>query len=110
MSFLLDAVNRVMVSTIIAQPVHRDQYGDYVASGEALNIPCHLVGRNKLVTADDGTEHVSTVHANLDGVYGLTVDGYVYQLPARYGVGQRRAISIGRYDDHDGPHHEVVYL
>ena len=102
----------MMSDTIIAQPGSVDAFGDWTPSGAALNLTCKLIGGNRLVRDQiTGKEVVSTVKAVIGSTPGLSVRGYRYTLPARFGPRTDiTAIDARAVTDENGAHHEVVVL
>lgn len=98
-------------ATLTAQPVVCDEYGEFLPSGEALALDCHIDGQSRLVRGMDGREVVSSFRATVPGKHGLTVEGYRYTLPADWmAPSGMTAIAISRLSDEEGIQGEVVVL
>lgn len=102
----------LMPDTIEAQPGTPNEYGDFVESGAALALPCHIEGSAKLVRDPlTGREVISSFQAYVGGHNDLTVEGHRYTLPDRFvPSGALTAIAVEKADDENGPHAEVVIL
>lgn len=101
----------LMPDELLAQPVALDAYGDWVASGAELAVPCYVEGNNQLIRDAAGREVVSSVQAYCGGAFGLSAEGYRYTLPARFTPRENlTAVSVGKVSDENGAHHETVFL
>lgn len=78
-----------------------------ITPGPAVTIPCKCTRGHRLTRGRDGREQVSTVQAELAGVFGVVADG-IFTLPARFDPQQPKAISVTSEADEGGAHHEVV--
>jgi hypothetical protein len=99
-------------AAITAQPVALDEYGEFVASGAALALACHIDGQTRLVRDNTtGREVVSSFTVTIPGRNNLTVEGFRYTLPDEWmAPSGMLAISIGRRADEEGIQAEVVML
>lgn len=101
----------MMPDTLVAQPGYEDHEGTFTASGQALNIACHIESDTRLVRSQKtGAEVTSSATAYLGAVHRLTLSGYRFTLPAELDTTLEEAIRIDRLRDEDGEHHEVVVL
>lgn len=111
MSFV-DEFAELLNDILLATPVALDGYGDWVASGTVLSIPCRIEG-GTITTRDDetGNEVVSHVQVICGGFNNLTTRDHRYTLPARYAPRlDLRAVHIEKVTDEDGPCYESVFL
>ncbi len=83
-----------------------DGEGD-IDFGPPVPIPCKCVGGQRLTRDREGREQISTVQAQLAGVFDVVADGR-FTLPTRFDPRQPKAINVLRETDENGPHHEVV--
>lgn len=96
---------------LLAQPGSTDGFGEWTASGSALNIPCYISGKVRLVRNASGNEVVSSVKVTCAEVNTLTTTGFRYTLPSRYTPNADiEAISTKPVSDEGGAHHEVLFL
>ena len=82
-----------------------------------FTVKARIVGRTKVVTGEDGREHVSSVQATLDGYYKVSANDR-FTLPPEFSTNphdpndlvarQPKALAIDRSSDEAGVHHEVV--
>lgn len=78
-----------------------------ITPGPAITIPCKCTRGHRLTRGRDGREQVSTVQAELAGVFGVVAEG-IFTLPARFDPQQPKAISVEGETDEAGAHHEIV--
>lgn len=106
---ILAELIELMPDTLVAQRVVSDEFGDWVASGEALSLACRIEGGVKMVRGLDGRETVSSVQAIVGSSPGLTATDYRYTLPLRFDPNENlRAINVMKEADEDGPLYEEV--
>lgn len=107
----MDDLADMMPDTVTAIPGAHDAYGTFIASGATLALACRIEGAQRLVRDLQGQQVVSTVQVILGSAPGLTVEGYRFNLPARYTPNAAiRAISIEPVSDESGPLYEVINL
>lgn len=110
MSFA-DLFQDFMPDVVIVQPGHVTAYGDFIASGSTLSIPCRIEGANRLVRNSQGKEVVSSVQVITGEYNNLTVNNHRYTLPVRFSPNSNlQAISVVKESDEIGPCYEEVYL
>lgn len=82
-----------------------------ITYGASVDRVCRIGGGHMLVRDRDGRQQTSTVQVWIAGSFGLTADDR-YTLPAGEGFDplQPKAISIGKWRDEDGAHHEKVFF
>ena len=78
-----------------------------ITFGAAVTIPCKCTRGHRLARDRDGRQQVSTVMAELAGVFEVEADGR-FTLPVRFDPLQPKAINVMRETDEGGPHHETV--
>ena len=78
-----------------------------ITYGAAVPIPCKCSRGHRLARDRDGREQISTVQAELAGVFDVDADGR-FTLPTRFDPRQPKAINVDRETDENGPHHEIV--
>ena len=111
MATFLGRMLSMMPDTISAQPGTIDEFGGFTAVGAPIDIRCYISGKTNLVREIKGKEVKSTIKAILNGVNSLTVEGFRFDLPARFNPRlQLRAITIDRPTDESGPHHETIFF
>lgn len=99
----------MMPDELIAQPVVLDEYGGFMASGQAVVVPCYIEEENRVVREPSGREVTSTAQAYCGGEFGFTVRGFKYTLPARFEPREElTAIRVRHASDENGAHHDVV--
>lgn len=104
-------LEELMSSTLVAQPGSVGGQGDWVASGAALNLPCRISGRIRLIRDEGGREVVSSRQATVGSATPLTVRGHRYTLPAPHDpADDLLALAVKPVEDENGSHHTVVYL
>lgn len=101
--------------TLVAQPVTTDEWGDWVSSGQALNLRCRISGKTRMVRDPvSGREVVSSLRATVMSTPGLHLDkdnaGFRFTLPSDRPAPRTnlKALDIKHVSDENGPHHEVV--
>lgn len=111
MTFIAEFAD-MMAEELSVQPGYNNEYGEFVASGTVLAVPCRVETANRLYRASSGREVVSTTQVYCGGVYGLTVDGHRYTLPTDTEPSGRGRVAIAVFPEHDeeGPAFDVVYL
>lgn len=78
-----------------------------ITPGTAVTIPCKCTSGHRLTRDRNGREQVSTVQAELAGVFNVEADG-IFTLPSRFDPQQPKAINVKRETDEGGAHHEIV--
>jgi hypothetical protein len=106
-------------TVIIEQPLTFDLDGEPLTYSAPVNAPARVVGKQQLVRALDGVEHMSATEATLGGVYGLTLQTRVTlpvrfsRLPAQPGnlaARQFQPMAVEQLSDENGPHHEKAFF
>lgn len=103
---------------VIERWVQDDEHGTPQFDEEhPLTVNARIVGRTKLVSAEDGREHVSSVQATLAGYYQISAKDR-FTLPPEFSSNPRdpndltarrpQALAVDRSSDENGAHHETV--
>lgn len=108
----IDELLPLMPHILTATPVTLDAYGTPTPSGPSIPIPCQIEGVNRMVRDNQGREVVSSFFAYCGEFNDLSVDGYVFSLPAEYGPPNDsiKAIRIDPASDETGQIYEIVVL
>lgn len=112
MTTIVDDLADLFSETVIAYPGYLDGYGDWIASGAALTIPCRIEGNVVVVNQrSSGRDIGSHTQIITRGYFNLSPVDYRYDLPAHFRLGTRlRAIEVETEADETGPIYETVYL
>jgi hypothetical protein len=101
----------MMADTITVHPGYINHYGDFIASGTTLSLPCHIEGEVRLTRDEAGTHVASRVQALVLGNHSLTTNLHRYTLPTRFSPFQSlQAISIEKVTDEESTVYETVML
>lgn len=95
---------------LTAQPGFSDAKDNFVASGEAILIPCQIEGEIVRIPDQLGRDQTSTRVAICVEYNGLTLDGYRFELPSGF-AGPRTelvAMAIDPLSDETGLIGEIV--
>ena len=104
-TFILELLD-LFLDEVFAIPGATDEFGTFIPSGPLLALPCRIEGEQRLVRDPTGQTVTSSVLVIVAGFNDLSVEGYRYQLPARYepnGIGYAdgglRAIAVDKISD-----------
>lgn len=96
---------------LVAQPGTVNHAGKWTAAGDSVSPSCRISGKRRRFLGPGGQEMVSSMQAIvLSTSPVLSVDGYRYDLPARYPAPRTslRSIFVKLVNDENGLHHQVV--
>lgn len=101
----------MMSDTLVVYPGYIDHFGDWVASGATLSLPCHIEGEIRVARNEAGREVVSSVQALVLGNHSLSTSTHRYTLPSRFSPNdQIQAVAVEKVSDDVGPVYELVML
>ena len=104
---IIAALADMFPDEVLVEPAEEIDGEGTITYGAAVPIPCKCTRGHRLARDRNGREQVSTVQAELAGVFNVTADDR-YTLPSRFDPQQPKAININRETDENGPHHEIV--
>lgn len=102
----------MLTDSLSVQPGYNNAYGEFIASGAVVAVPCRVEAVNRLYRNSAGREVISTAQAYCGGLFGLTVDQHRYALPSDAVPTGRNRVAVAVHLEHDeeGPSYEVVYF
>jgi len=97
----------MMVDTVIIEPgLTTTEFYAQPSFGAPVSYRARVVRENRMVRSDTGEEQISRTHVWIFGIAGATPKDRI-TLPDGT---QPLIMTVDRYPDENGPHHEVVYL
>jgi hypothetical protein len=98
--------------TVIGQPVSKDAFGEFTASGASTSIACKISQKSRLIRdPSNGREVVSSFKVTVAGTPGFNTRDWRYTLPARFSPRVNlEAMAVKPVSDEDGQHHEVLFF
>jgi hypothetical protein len=96
--------------TVIAIPGDLDTFGDFIASGATLSLPCYIDGTARLVRdRTTGQQTVSSMAVLIAGNNNLDVDTWRFTLPGRFDPHvELKPIGINKASDEHGACYEEI--
>lgn len=88
--------------------VSSSETGDRTYSA-GVTIDCMVFGKQQLVKNSQGQDQISTVQVITKGYYGINPLDLI-QIPVRFDLREPAIISVEKYTDENGPHHETIYF
>jgi hypothetical protein len=112
MGTFLEELAELAPHILVAQPGYLTGAGDFVASGEVLQITCQIEGESQLVRDNQAREVVSSFNAICLEFNALTVDGFRYAIPSSFPEPTINlvAVRVDPASDEDGALYETVFF